>query len=471
MAWETPLDRLIVQQVHLAERGERRAEEVANQVRELYELNPKRPESAFHLGYARVVLGVDLPEPEKQPGTGPWYAFGRLRGHDRRSERNWIAEQLADRARIMELLAEPRIAAQFLPIAMRVLFFVGDFDTAVQAIDYLASTHIDEDAWILVDASLSDLLTRLEHRVDQAEEESTLSILTKCVKLSCFDRLPDDVRARYLRALGQRTIEISEFEEAISVLEDAFEIAGDANALRSSIALWIALAVLRQHDVFELAVQPIRGGREEALDWLEHAVETTGAVVPEALYMRGLLAYEVSDHDCATASFDAALQRLRRVGGRDAELIDRSSFYLAGALLAQEKKEEVSRALRLMEGALGSVRPDLETFYSVHESLKTKDRKIALRFLDAVDIGRGTAPDQLLFVALEYLSLGEAAPALRAAERVLTVAVDLDQRIEAMRVRSPRTTCRASAKKLAASSRTSAICSRSAVRSTSSKSF
>ncbi|MCA8943777.1 MAG: hypothetical protein KDB80_14535, partial [Planctomycetes bacterium] len=63
MAWEKSLDRLVLQQMHLAECGERRAEEVARIVTELYELNPKRPESAFHLGYGRVVLGVDLPEP------------------------------------------------------------------------------------------------------------------------------------------------------------------------------------------------------------------------------------------------------------------------------------------------------------------------------------------------------------------------------------------------------------------------
>lgn len=87
-----------------------------------------------------------------------------------------------------------------------------------------------------------------------------------------------------------------------------------------------------------------------------------------------------------------------------------------------------------MEQALETVRPDLESFYAVHEALKKLDRRVSLRFLDAVDVGRGTSPDQLLFVALEYLSLGEAAPAAVAARRVLEVAVDLDQRIDALRV-------------------------------------
>jgi hypothetical protein len=87
-----------------------------------------------------------------------------------------------------------------------------------------------------------------------------------------------------------------------------------------------------------------------------------------------------------------------------------------------------------MEKALDTVQPDLESFYFVHEALKKLDRKLALRFLDRVDVGRGTAVDQLLFVALEYVALGEAKPAQSAAERVLAIAVDLDQRLDAMRV-------------------------------------
>ncbi len=433
MAWETSLDRLVLQQIHLVEQGERRAADVARLVREFYELNPKREQTAFHLGYARVILGSEMPE-ASGPDAGCWYRFGRLRAHDRRGERNWVADLLNDQAQIMELLAHPQIAPQFLPIAMRVLFWVGNFDLAVQAIGFLASSDIGEESMVLVDAALSDLLTRLEHRVDQPDEETTLSILSKCVQLACFERLPADVRARYLRALGKRTLDISEFDTAIGILEKAYEIADDEQSVRSSIALWIALATLRHHDVEELGVEPERADRDEASVWVERAAEKAENSVPEALFLRGLFNYEVGEYADAIQWFDAALQRLRRVGGRDAAVIDRTGFYLAAALLASDAKEEASRALRLMDQALGTVKPDLETFYSVHESLKAKDRKIALRFLDAIDIGRGTAPDQLLFVALEYLSLGEADPALEAAERVLHVAVDLDQRIEAMRV-------------------------------------
>ncbi|MGB3965938.1 MAG: hypothetical protein WBO45_04340, partial [Planctomycetota bacterium] len=119
--------------------------------------------------------------------------------------------------------------------------------------------------------------------------------------------------------------------------------------------------------------------------------------------------------------------------GRDVPLRDRARFFHAAALLAGAGPAETSRALRLMEQALATVRPDLESFYVVHEALKKHDKKLALRFLDAVDVGRGTTPDQLLFIALEYMALGEAPSAMRAAKRVLELAVDLDQRLDAMR--------------------------------------
>lgn len=434
MAWESSLDRLILQQVHLAEEGERRLDEVVRSVRELYEINPKRPESAFHLGYARVVLGADLPEPTAAE-CRRWDTFGRLRAHDRRGERDWVADLLVDEGQMVDLLTDPRVTAQVLPIAMRALFCVGNLNLAVRAIDYLVSTQAsDEHTALLVDAALSDLVSRLESHKDEPEQETTLSILTKCIALRCFEDLPGDVRARYHRARGKRLLEISEFEDALGSFSSAYEVASDHQSLRSSCAYWAALAVLRIHDVEELSVDADRAGTEDAAAWIERATIECASVVPEALFVQGLFAYETGNYKLAIEAFDDAIQRLRRVGGRDRELIDRIGFYLAGGLLATESAEDVARALRLMDQALGTVRPDLETFYSIHESLKDKDRRIALRFLDAIDIGRGTAPDQLLFVALEYLGLGEATPAQEAAERVLKVSVDLDQRIEAMRV-------------------------------------
>lgn len=434
MAWENALDRLLIRQIHLAEAGEIRVEDVRHQIQDLWQVNSHRPESAYLLGYARSLLGVELPIPQSSPADQRWYTFGRLRGHDRRGERHWVADLMNDQQQTMELLSDPKIALQCLPMVMRTLFWTGNLDMAVKALAYLSSAHSNPETDLLVDAALSDLISRLERRVDRGDEESTLSILQKCVYLKSFSRLPTDIQARYLRALGQRLLAISEFHEALVQFEMARVVAPDQMRMRSSLALCAALAEMRLHDIAELWPRSEREERDAGMNWLCDLSELAEQTVPEAYFARGILEYELGDFRQASKYFDLTMRDLRRENGRDAELIDRTGFFLAASLLVGGPKEEVSRGLRLMDSALDTITPDLESFFSVHEVLKQKDRKLALRFLDAIDIGRGTAPDQLLFIALEYLSLGEAEPAAGAAKKVLQVAVDLDQRIEAMRV-------------------------------------
>ena len=115
MAWENSIDRLVLQQVHLAEKGDVRVNQVQALVRDLAELTPDRPQTAFHLGYAKVLLGLDLPTPATGSAAHRWCTFGMLRGHDRRGERNWVAELIQDSARLMQLLSEPEIAAPCCP--------------------------------------------------------------------------------------------------------------------------------------------------------------------------------------------------------------------------------------------------------------------------------------------------------------------------------------------------------------------
>lgn len=435
MGWETALDRLVTRQIHLAERGELPHEDAIAIVREVHALQPGRAETAFHLGHARALLGADLKEPDaRDHAARRWYLFGRLRGHERRGERNWVADLLTDPTAITDLLADPRIAGACLPLAMRTLFWSGDLDVAVQAIDYLASIGKSSEARMLVDASMADLLTRLERRDDQDRADSTLGILQKCVRLGCFAQLPDGVRAGYHAELGTRLLAASEFDEARQHFTIAGPIAGTERCLRSRTAVGEALACLRVHRIEELRPQPERADRAAAMAYLDAGGDGDEGTVPEAHFLRGLFAYETGNWQEAATRFDLCKRRFRRVGGRDDRVLARTDFLLAASLLASGNADESARALRLMDESLGTVRPDLETFYAVHEELKARDRRLALRFLDAVDVGRGTAPDQLLFVALEYLALGEAQPASAAAERVLEVAVDLDQRVEAMRV-------------------------------------
>ena len=55
MAWENALDRLVLQQIHLGERGERRPPEIRELVDDVRALCPDRNETWFHVGYAQAL--------------------------------------------------------------------------------------------------------------------------------------------------------------------------------------------------------------------------------------------------------------------------------------------------------------------------------------------------------------------------------------------------------------------------------
>ncbi|MEQ1633700.1 MAG: hypothetical protein ABL997_15075, partial [Planctomycetota bacterium] len=432
MGFDSEIDRLLRNQIHLAEKGELKKDVVRQQLLDLWQLAGPRAPSAFLLGYGKVLLGLDL-GPVPEGNLRRWFLFGSMRAHDRRGERNWIADMVQDPAALADLLADPVLAAQVLPLCVRTLFWCGDLKLALRAIEYLAADASSPELSMVVDAAVTDLLARLESREDGEHEESTASILTKVMGIAGFERLPADVRARYHKALAERLLLGSEWEQAKLHANTAAKLSAPNARMCSASNATAALAQLRVHRLEDLEPHAARPDRETALALVAHAKDALEQAAPAAHFLRGILAYESGDFATTIASLEAAISGMRRQDGRDEELTDRARFFLAASLLAEGRPEESSRAQKLMEKALATVKPDLETFYSVHEALKKLDRSLALRFLDQVDIGRGTSGDQLLIVALEYLSLGEAPKALAAAERVLAVAVDLDQRLEAMR--------------------------------------
>jgi tetratricopeptide (TPR) repeat protein len=434
MGWETALDRLLMQQVHLAEKDNTKTEQVKRQLLDYGEVGAGRPGLSFLLGYASALLAIELPVVCTDERSRRWRLFGSVRAYDRKGDRERIAATLEDPQMLLDLLADPMVAGNALPLVVRSLFWSGDIKLAVRAIQYLAAEPDSSEIETIVDAAVTDLLTRLETRIDSDDQESTASILGKILGMSGFERLPNDVQARYHRALAERLLEASEWQLAIESAEKAETLAAGHAMLVSSASLVAALGELREHDTVSVEPRATRPERSAALARLQHVADQPDQASPEALYLRSLLAYETGDLHVAVRGFDRATQGLRRLEGRDVHLRDRARFFQAAALLTAGDATETTRALKLMEQALDTVKPDLESFYSVHEALKAHDRRLSLRFLDAVDVGRGSSPDQLLFVALEYLSLGEAAPASLAARRVLEVALDLDQRIEALRV-------------------------------------
>ncbi|MCK5942363.1 MAG: hypothetical protein KAI24_10370, partial [Planctomycetes bacterium] len=61
MGWETALDRLLMQQIHLAEKDQSKADAVRRQLVDYGELADGRPGQSFLFGYASALLGFDLP--------------------------------------------------------------------------------------------------------------------------------------------------------------------------------------------------------------------------------------------------------------------------------------------------------------------------------------------------------------------------------------------------------------------------
>jgi tetratricopeptide (TPR) repeat protein len=357
-----------------------------------------------------------------------------MRGHERRREPNWVADLLKDAGSVLDLLREPRIAHQSLPLVLRTLFWNDDYELALKAIGLCATESTDAETRTVVDAALSDLIGRLEQREDARGSEPLIQILQRVMQLPTFTKLTPDVRVRYHATLARAMLRVNEFELARSQSVIARELAlSQSRMFGQAIALGM-LAELRLHDVLQIQPRKDRPERDAAIRWLADVPPEQWHVMPIAAFLRGVLAYELGEFHEAEACFASTKEGLRRTAARDQELLHRADFFLAASILAGGNRDEHARAQLLMEDALEHVRSDLETFYPVHEALKTLDRRLALRFLDSVEIGRGTSPDQLLIVALEYLALGEAEPASKAAERVLQIAVDLDQRIEAMRV-------------------------------------
>ncbi len=441
MAWETALDRLILRQVHLAEKKEVRPAEVRRILVELLDLGKGRSRLAFHAGYAQAFLGIDVPREvlglDRDPAAARWYLFGQLKAHDKKGEKEWITGLLEDRQTLFDLLREPGIAWGLLPLLMRTYFWEGDLEGAVSALEYLslaADGGEAEETKELVLAAMTDLLTRVERREEPLEGPSNRDILRRCKAVRGYDDLPADVRARFELAEGRSYLEACEWPEAEERFRAAADLEPQVPRLASMAWTCLAWARMEARNTGEVKPAQERPDRAGILEILDEACRDPEKGAYEAFFTRGILLYETGEYVEAKKDFDRALTLSRRGSEPDPDTTAALRFYLAASILAAGPGGEARKAAHLMNQALDRVRPDLNTFYTVHEALKAIDRDVALKFLDSVDIQRGTSPDNLLLVALEYMSLGEAVPARKAASRVLEVASSLDQRIEALKV-------------------------------------
>ncbi len=446
MSWENALDALIIDRIHRAEEGRVEDREILALVRDLIEIAPGRPHCWFHCGYGRTLLGLDLPSPgAKEDGAcHRWFAFGRLKGHMRRSDDSWVADLTEDEILLADLLAEPPIAAQVLPGLMSTCFQEERFERAIRLLSLMehAETRRGRDGiggapelGILVEAGMIDLLARIERTPVSPEGEGVMRrALQSALKLEHFETLADDDRARFFRALGESHLNTGEWDEADRWFEAAERIAQEGGRTWAQAHFGRALVALRVLDLGQVRPEPRREGREKVLAHLEPCGSEPAPLL-EALYVQGILRYETGAFEDAVEDLEKAYRLIREQRREGAAVSRRIRYFLGASLLAADRKEDSRRAALLLGEALEEVVPDLETFYLVHDQLKVVEPKLALRFLDRLDLGRGTSPENLLLVALEYLGLGEPDRALAATERVLKIATDLDHRLEAWKVR------------------------------------
>ena len=83
MGWETALDRLLMQQIHLAEKDASKSDLVQKQLRDYGELAADLPGMNFLFGYASILLGMELPAISTEQRSRRWHLFGRVRAFDR----------------------------------------------------------------------------------------------------------------------------------------------------------------------------------------------------------------------------------------------------------------------------------------------------------------------------------------------------------------------------------------------------
>ena len=447
MAWESALDRLLLGQIHKAEKGEIPDRELQEQLRDYLVLARNSPKAWFHSGYARTLLGIELDEPSHAQDLAcqRWYRLGRFRGYHRRGEQAWLRDLSENDAILGDMISDPEIVAQILPILMGIYFQDGKFEKAVQVLHLMEaqvpsrSAEADDctSLQLLIEAGLSDMLARIE-RMSVCHEQagSVRRALHSAMDLLCFEKLCAHERARALQALGESHLHTGDWEEAKSFLKAALDLCDDRGTSvrrRQRIHLLMALGELKLLDICQLEPQMEREGRDLALTLLQGS-EPGDSTLPELVLARGILHYEMEDFAQATTVLASAVQLFEQEGDPDKALFAKARFYLGSSLLANGDRSDGHKAARLIEETVALVSPDLHSFYEVHDALKACDQRVALLFLDHVDVSRGTSPDNLLMVALEYQGLGEPERALEATKRVLGLVQDLDLRQEAMKV-------------------------------------
>ncbi|MEW6747056.1 MAG: hypothetical protein AB1486_30335 [Planctomycetota bacterium] len=440
MGWEGALDRLVLQQIDNAARGVARPEEVRDLVNELLQLAPERARSYYHLGLAGVLLDASLFEHRPQefdPALRRWFTFGRLMALARRRAHARVVEMLHT-PECIELLEEPEIARTVVPIVLRTAFEDGDLDLVVTALEKLVGGRGEHhDAFR---EALAEILRRVERSRDRADEEALKSLLVRCRDLPSFASMPGDVRAPIHRAIGRILQHSGEWEQARQEFSNCLRITGEGHTLASVLHFDLAACYLEVRGVPDLEPDPDREDSSEAIRHLDMATADPRFASFNAYFARGVLRYEKEDFAHAASDFERALDKIQSYRNPLPVTLARIRYYLAVSLFGSGREEDYPKAARLIDQAIERVSPDLADFHRVHDKLHATDREVALRFLDAIDVGREESGSQLLGLAREYLDLGEPERALKTADRAVALPAATDERVDALKLKLRATT-------------------------------
>jgi tetratricopeptide (TPR) repeat protein len=430
MAWETPLDRVVLKEIDLSGYSPVRQHEAGTMVQALVRLNPSRPESYFALGYANGSHGIALEayKPEELQGAeAVWFKFGQTLGKLRHPKEG---EEKPD---IRALLSEPIVAKEILPILLRQSLGNGDLEEAVNTLEaVLANGAPDGETAELLRGTLSEVLRRAERPGENFDPTAVQSLLQRCMGLQGFDSLPPEIRAPFHRALGKLKQHLEQFSEASDHFKKALEVAGEGHTLASVLHFDLAACALGLRGVPDLEPQQDRKGSEEALAHLDQATADARSASFNAFFTRGILRFERGMNAEAAQDFQDALQRIEQYRNPLPVTLARIRFFLALSLLREGKPEMQEEASRQLETALERLRPGPDQLKELLPLLEEKSPRAAARLLSRVDIAHMSDPKQLLEMGKHFQRLGDTDSALKIAEQCLEHSEDLVVRKDAL---------------------------------------
>lgn len=340
MPWKTEIDRLVHHLVRdAAQGGPQDVKRATRAIADLAVLAPERPPTQFHAGALEEILGSraedeslavlleDLPAPGDDLGRR-WRFVGRLDAAARQAGREHIHD-LMDDPLFEESLAHPegRVA---LRAVGRMLLREGAGDTVFDLYRRHLGTVDEEGSRRDAEFLLEESLRRVD-RGDVTEEES-LDRLQRAASFAEETNLAARARSKVDRKLGRVHQLAERSEEASGCYRRALDRLPEDDPYRSVLLGDLALTTLGVRGTLDVLPTPDRERREDAVKILESGEGGEGRSY-NAIYTRGMLAYELDDWEGAAGYLREADQLMCDNRAKARIVHARSRFFLGRCLL------------------------------------------------------------------------------------------------------------------------------------------